>query len=461
MMEVRCPSCGSYSITWLSFFRIWTSTMPPQKQAPMDKLKHKEENGKRTINLARRHPHIDRRHSGHRRYYNMSSKIYILGLVGFCIMTGCMNSLFTKYQDNQCVRNCSDPDTSKHQLFEQPALQTLQMFIGEFSCILVYYLVYRSKFSGNGDADGYDPLDDGDTDDLSLFHSFKLAIPSICDLCATTLMNVGLVYTPVSIYQMTRGSIVLFVAILSVLFLNRKITKLEWVSLVFVFLGVVIVGLSGSSIPAETQDFSSTSKKDASGFVLFGISLIVLAELFQACQFVIEEHILSKNSIVPLKLVYFEGFYGAVLILLAMIILNFVIGSFESHKEFIHSPFNISESFSQMFGSNTILMSSVFIMLSIAGFNFCGISLTHELSATARSTIDTCRTLSVWLIAILLGWESFHFLQFLGFVVLVFGTLCFNGALKPEEWEFVPSYLKTPGSHERLIDVIDEPIERM
>ena len=36
-------------------------------------------------------------------------------------------------------------------------------------------------------------------------------------------MNVGLLYTPVSIYQMTRGALVLFVGTLSVLFLRRKL----------------------------------------------------------------------------------------------------------------------------------------------------------------------------------------------------------------------------------------------
>lgn len=37
------------------------------------------------------------------------------------------------------------------------------------------------------------------------------------------LMNVGLLYTPVSIYQMTRGALVLFVGVFSVLFLRRRL----------------------------------------------------------------------------------------------------------------------------------------------------------------------------------------------------------------------------------------------
>ena len=37
------------------------------------------------------------------------------------------------------------------------------------------------------------------------------------------LMHIGLLYTPVSIYQMTRGSLVLFVGFLSVVFLRRRL----------------------------------------------------------------------------------------------------------------------------------------------------------------------------------------------------------------------------------------------
>jgi drug/metabolite transporter (DMT)-like permease len=41
-------------------------------------------------------------------------------------------------------------------------------------------------------------------------------------------MNVGLLYTPVSIYQMTRGALVLFVGILSVVFLRRRLWLYQW-----------------------------------------------------------------------------------------------------------------------------------------------------------------------------------------------------------------------------------------
>jgi hypothetical protein len=44
------------------------------------------------------------------------------------LFQGACNSIFSKYQDMQCVENCDDADPSKHVLYEQPFWQTLQMF---------------------------------------------------------------------------------------------------------------------------------------------------------------------------------------------------------------------------------------------------------------------------------------------------------------------------------------------
>lgn len=75
-------------------------------------------------------------------------------------------------------------------------------------------------------------------------------------------MNIGLLYTPVSIYQMTRGALVLFVGILSVLFLGRKLFPHQWFALTVVVLGVAVVGLSGTMTKqalAEKGDGERTS----------------------------------------------------------------------------------------------------------------------------------------------------------------------------------------------------------
>lgn len=383
--------------------------------------------------------------------------LYTFLIVAGTVICGCLNSLLTKFQDNQCVANCNDPNPANHKRFEQPAIQTLQMFIGELCIYLVYYSMYKAPWAKRKEyiSIGGDGVEYSTRSSTSLSTTLYLAIPSICDLLATTLMNVGLVYTPVSIYQMTRGAVVLFVAVLSVLFLQRRIRRLEWIALIFVSLGVAIVGYSGSG------KSNGPSSEDA-GKVVFGISLVLGAVALQAVQFVVEERILSHSSLTPLKLVYTEGFFGASILVVSLIVLNFVFQATQSPSEFAESPFNLGQSLYETFSLRAVVVSSLLVMVCISTFNYCGLSLTNELSATARSTIDNCRTLLVWFIAILLGWESFKFLQFTGFAVLVFGTLCFNGILQPEDWAWVPSSLKDPShKNEHLIDVVDEPIDRM
>ena len=64
---------------------------------------------------------------------------------------------------------------------------------------------------------------------------------------------------------------------------------------------------------------------------------------------------------------------------------------------------------------------------SIAFFNFAGISVTKELSATTRMVLDSLRTVVIWALSLTLGWEAFHPLQILGFLVLLAGTALYNG----------------------------------
>lgn len=59
---------------------------------------------------------------------------FIALLVVAMLVTGISNSIFSKYQDMQCVVNCDNPDPSTHKVFEQPVWQTATMFLGETLC---------------------------------------------------------------------------------------------------------------------------------------------------------------------------------------------------------------------------------------------------------------------------------------------------------------------------------------
>ena len=144
---------------------------------------------------------------------------------------------------------------------------------------------------------------------------FLLALPAVCDICGTTLMNIGLLLVVASIYQMTRGALVLFVALFSVAFLRRRLYVFQWISLLGVVIGVAIVGLSGA-ISHEAKDtikdhvLVESAPESSALLSIIGVLLIAGAQIFTATQFVLEEYILERWAIEPIKVVGWEGVFG-------------------------------------------------------------------------------------------------------------------------------------------------------
>ncbi len=124
---------------------------------------------------------------------------------------------------------------------------------------------------------------------------------------------------------------------------------------------------------------------------------------------------MGRYSVAPLVAVGFEGLFGALSIVLAMPLL----ARYASLSPF----FDLPRGWHQMIDNPSVLYSGIVIAFSIAFFNFFGLSVTRHLSATARSLTDTCRTLSIWIVSLGLGWEVFLFpislLQLAGFGFLV------------------------------------------
>lgn len=89
------------------------------------------------------------------------------------------------------------------------------------------------------------------------------------------------------------------------------------------------------------------------------------------------------------------------------------------------------DAFCQIGHQPLILLALLGNTVSIAFFNFAGISVTKEISATTRMVLDSLRTLVIWVVSLALGWEVFHWLQVLGFAVLLLGTALYNGLHRP------------------------------
>ncbi|KAJ1988000.1 hypothetical protein H4R33_002608 [Dimargaris cristalligena] len=388
-------------------------------------------------------------------------------LVSGMLVTGTLNTLLTKLQDMECVGNCEDPDPSRRQLFEQPTWQTLNMFAGETLCLIVFYLNifwtnYRRKRQGYqelltaaapGDGDDIEDIIGGeagvlamagnpdalpatlaDTRPLTGLRTLLMWLPAAFDICGTTLMNVGLFYTSASVYQMLRGAVVIFSGIFSVIFLKHRLQSFQWGSLLLIMIGVGTVGMSSVLFPYQPAPVPNAADPigitvagvEFSERSLLGVGMVLMAQIFTAAQFVVEEKIMHKFHVVPMRAVGLEGIFGLGTVAMGIPLLHGVIG--RTHPG---GYFDMYDGFHQIVDNSGVWTTSIAIMFSIAFFNWFGLSVTRSLSATSRSTIDTCRTLFIWMASVSLGWEHFQLLQVAGFAILIYGTFVYNGVVPP------------------------------
>ena len=75
--------------------------------------------------------------------------------------------------------------------------------------------------------------------------------------------------------------------------------------------------------------------------------------------------------------------------------------------------------------------------ISIAFFNFAGISVTKEMSATTRMVLDSIRTLVIWGVSMAIGWQKFEYLQLIGFIVLITGMCIYNDIVIGKFWKLL------------------------
>lgn len=77
----------------------------------------------------------------------------------------------------------------------------------------------------------------------------------------------------------------------------------------------------------------------------------------------------------------------------------------------------------------SIIYYSIGIIISISMFNATGVSITKYAAASQRATIDTSRTLFIWIFSLIFLGEKWSWVQFIAFIILVFGTLIYNEIL--------------------------------
>ncbi|XP_072913573.1 solute carrier family 35 member F6 [Hemitrygon akajei] len=331
---------------------------------------------------------------------------YQLGLAAMMLITGSINTLSAKWADDFSAEGCHG--SAKHK-FNHPFLQAVGMFLGEASCFAVFYLISC-----------HDRLRaEPQMAPARKFNSFIFLPPALCDMLATSIMYIALSLTSASSFQMLRGAVIIFTGLLSVAFLGRKLKPSQWVGILFTICGLVVVGLA-DILSGEGRQERHLSQ------VITGDLLIIMAQIVVAIQMVLEEKFVYKHDVHPLRAVGTEGIFGFIILTLLLIPMYYIpVGEFGGNPRGVLE--DALDAFCQIGMNPLIVVALLGNILSIAFFNFAGISVTKEISATTRMVLDSLRTIIIWIVSLAVGWEQFHGLQILGFLILLMGTGLYNG----------------------------------
>jgi hypothetical protein len=129
--------------------------------------------------------------------------------------------------------------------------------------------------------------------------------------------------------------------------------------------------------------------------------------------YVSEESLLNKYYLEPFELVGWEGFWGTILYVIAIPILNIIPCPYNPvgyEKDLCAGEY--IEDFPLFINEATykwqLVLAIVIVMFTKALSNSFGVTVTKNVSSVARTILGSTRTLFVWIVELALKWEDFE-----------------------------------------------------
>lgn len=355
------------------------------------------------------------------------------------LFTGSINTLTKKFQMESCGKSILG-HTSRNEAgralcpigeekFSKPWSQNILMFTGE---AFVLILTCRQKSRrvradrGSGDVKPPPPF-------------YIYAIPAACDVLGTGIGGLGMLFVSAAVWQMVRGSIVIFTSIFTVVFLRRPLYAYNWVAVAVTVCGITLVGT------AAILD-EGTGSGDANS-ALIGMGFIVCSQAFAAFQAITEELYVKDYDAPPARVVGSEGVWGIIFMIFLLTGFYWIPGADNgSYENFPDTMYKIVQSPMPL---DPFIMA---YLISIGFYNFFGVTMAGTLSAVHRTLVDALRTAVVWMVELWIfyatqqtycspagqwngqcfgtKWGKYSYLQLWGFLVLICGTLMYKAIIK-------------------------------
>lgn len=338
--------------------------------------------------------------------------------------------------------------TGEVEAFSLPLFQTLGMFVGMLASLPMHWLVLylRIPFYGYShlhEATGEYVSIAGERSkevprEVPLNTYLVLVVPAVFDLIATALAMFGLQHVSVSMYQILRGSCIVFTALANRFILQKNVRAYQWVGIAFNVLSIVLVGLTAtlktsSSDEENSREGGMVSEKEKSP--LLGIMYILMGAIVQSFQYVFEERAMSEQtdtiSVSPLLLTGMEGFWGTLICLLVLYPLAYYLPGTDHGS--IENPFN-----TWALICNSAAIQNVFLLyfFSVFAYNILALLVTKMMDSVWHAILDNFRPITVWFVDLIIFYavtrafgeplSPYSWLQLIAVGVLIYGTLVYN-----------------------------------
>ena len=233
-------------------------------------------------------------------------------------------------------------DATSHHKFNKPIFQTLAMFIAmilglPFHWAVIYFKIpfpgydrFCSATDGSSAHDGSDGSlfveedldrtprtathkafrqgdeemqklvppstkkvvsDDDNGTRITLKTYFYLMVPALFDCVATVLCMFGLLFLDVSIYQLLRGSGIIFVALLRQYYLQEHLFAFQWIGVGWNAVSVMLIGATALLDSSHSDEDSSLEK------AMTGVPFMLAGSLVQSMMFVFEEKVMNLDEV--------------------------------------------------------------------------------------------------------------------------------------------------------------------
>jgi drug/metabolite transporter (DMT)-like permease len=358
------------------------------------------------------------------------------------LIFGTCTTLTQKFMIEQ--KGEGSPKYGSHK-FNKPWYFTLIMFIGMLLALIVYEIGVvlqrnRARNALNEEVREVHRM----TSRLKTY--LIIAIPACCDLLATGVMNIGLLYIQASAWQILRGAMTVFSSILHRFVLKRVYRWYMWGGVAIVFVSLIVVGLATVCSRGVAVDGASDGK------VVLAIVLTVSSQFIRACEIVLEDYLLHDQAISPLLIVGVKGLWGT--IITGGLVLPAAQWLFKSKEEGNGISEDTGDTFKRLGSDPVLIVLSILYIFFILGLNTFAMLVTNITNAVMRTITESLRTACIWIAQLVLfysiekstyghhhptlgeSWSVWSWLQLTGFGLLVTGMLAYNGTIRLPFFEY-------------------------